>query len=484
MVSKRLLGVLLTACCGCVWTSAGGELCARAEAGMRKAGVHWARKVASHGGFVWEYSTDFVTRRRGESGDLPLSTVWVQAGAPMVGEVFLRVYEVTNDAVFLEAAVAAARCLAWGQLASGGWTYSIEFDLTRNRHRYHHLSAEQAKGLRNTTTFDDNNTQSATRFLMHVDEHVDDVEVTAAIDRALACFLAAQYGEGAWDGAWPQRYPPPKKGYGAYPTYNDNTMSDCVKTVLHAYRQYGKAEYLASVKRCLAFYLRSQQPDPQGVWAQQYDRDLKPAWARRFEPPSVTGAESCGNARLLMDMFLEFGDPQYLAAVGRAVDWYRRSRIGGSETSGRWARFYELGTNRPLYFTRTYKLVYTDDDLPVHYSFRSHYGVDDMIKRYEALRKKGREAQIRARERRRSQAEWRERMAGLIPKVEAILAAQDDLGRWVKVVPQRNLKRDKDGRISYEENTKKPLPMIYSRTLVRNMRLLADYAEASRASAE
>lgn len=484
MIAKRLLGLFLTGCCLCVWTSGKEGLGARAEAGMRKAGLHWAKEVASHGGYVWEYSTDFVTRRRGESGDLPLSTVWVQAGTPMIGEVFLRAHEVIGEALYLDAAVAAARCLAWGQLASGGWTYSIEFNLEKNKQRYHHLPAAEAKGLRNTTTFDDNNTQNATRFLMNVDQRVDDAEITSAIDRALACFLTAQYKGGAWDGSWPQRYPPPKRGYGAYPTFNDNTMSDCVKTVLQAYRQYGKDEHLQSVKRCLEFYLRSQQPDPQGAWAQQYDRDLKPAWARRFEPPSITGGESCGNARLLMDMFIEFGDPRYMAAVGRAVDWYRRSRIGGNETRGKWARFYEPGTNKPLYFTKTYKLVYTDDDLPVHYSFQSSYGVDSMIRRYEALKKSGREPHLRARDRGRSKKEWREVMAQLAPKVEEILAAQDDRGRWVRVVPQRNQKRDKEGRLSYVEDKENPLPMIYSRTFARNMRRLADYLEAAREAGE
>ena len=121
-----------------------------ARAGMRKAGRHWATKVASHGGYVWEYSTDFVTRRRGESEDLPLSTVWVQAGTPMVGEAFLGAYRATGEALYLDAAVAAAECLAYGQLESGGWTYSIEFNPKLAKHRYHHLVGEKTKGY-NTT---------------------------------------------------------------------------------------------------------------------------------------------------------------------------------------------------------------------------------------------------------------------------------------------------------------------------------------------
>ncbi|MDP6503242.1 MAG: hypothetical protein QF886_06485, partial [Planctomycetota bacterium] len=55
---------------------------------IEKAGSYWATEVASHGGFVWEYSTDFK-RRRGESRNLPSTTLWVQPpGTPSVGAVF------------------------------------------------------------------------------------------------------------------------------------------------------------------------------------------------------------------------------------------------------------------------------------------------------------------------------------------------------------------------------------------------------------
>ena len=454
----------------------------QARSAMRNAGRYWATEVASHGGYVWEYTTDFVTRRRGESGNLPLSTNWVQSpGTPAVGSAFLEAYKATGEKLYQDAAVAAARCLAWGQLKSGGWTYSIEHDLKRNRSLYHHLTEDKAadgKKLRNTTTFDDNNTQYATRFLMSVDQYVDDPKIDDALSRALACLLTAQYKEGGWDGAWAQRYPPPSKGYGAYPTYNDNTMSDCVRTMLMAYKVYGKPEYLASVKRCLEFYLRSQQPDPQGAWAQQYDREVKPAWARRFEPPSITGGESCGNCRLLMDMFIELGDARYLDAVGRAVDWYRRSRIGGTEKAGVWARFYEVGTNKPLYFTRTYKLVYTDDDLPVHYSFKSGYGVDSMMRRYEELKRRGRDELLAQRDRQRTKDEWAAVAERSAEKVQGIVASLDEKGRWVKRVPKREQVRDKEGRIGYEVDKDTVLDMVYSNTFIQNVRKLAEYVTA------
>jgi PelA/Pel-15E family pectate lyase len=395
---------------------------------------------------------------------------------------FLRAYEATGDKLYLDAALAAGHCLAWGQLACGGWDYSIEFDLKRNTHLYHHLATEQSPKLHkfyNTATFDDNNTQSATCFLMELDKYADDPEVDAAIKRALDCFLAAQYKGGLWDGAWPQRYPPPAKGYGRYPTFNDNTMSDCARTMLQAYKQYAKAEYLDSVKKCLEFYLRSQQPEPQAAWAQQYDEDLKPAWARRFEPPSITGGESSGNMQLLMDMYIEFGDQHYLDAVGKAIEWYKKSRIGGTDEKGVWARFYEVGSNKPLYFTKTYKLVYTDDDLPVHYSFKNNYGVNSRMRRYEEIKKNGRKYYLDKRDHKPTPEEWAAIAKSKEAKVSALIAALDEQGRWVKIVPKTEQTRDKEGRVSYQVDEKTKLNMMYSQAFVANMQALADYIIAA-----
>jgi hypothetical protein len=175
-----------------------------------------------------------------------------------------------------------------------------------------------------------------------------------------------------------------------------------------------------------------------------------------------------------MDMYERFGEPRYLEAVGKAVDWFRRSRIGGSEENGIWARFYEVETNRPLYFTKTYELVYTDDDLPVHYSFQGNYGVNRMMARYESLRTAGPPAPPQDRTAESYAAEARK----LAPKAEALLAAQDELGRWVKLVPRREEVRDQEGRVRVETDEQNKLPMMYSRDFVRNINTLASYLVA------
>jgi len=455
------------------------DLAATCREALLRAGRYWSGSVASHGGYVWEYSTDLTTRRRGESGDLPASTNWVQDGTPVVGSALLHGYAATGEKAFLDAALAAGHCLAYGQLQSGGWDYRIEHDPARAKHWYHHLG-EKGSTLANTTTFDDDNTQSATRFLMELDRYVDDAEVTASLRRALSGFLQAQYREGAWDGAWPQRYPPPKGTYGELPTFNDNTMSDCVRTMLQAADLYGRQDCLDAVKRCLEFYLRCQRPAPQAGWPQQADRDLAPAWARRFEPPSVCAGESRGNCELLLSMYERFGDRRYLDAVGRCVDWYKASRIGGDEKRGEWARFYEVGTNKPLYFTRTYQQTYDDSDLPIHYSFKGGYGIDGTIRRYGTLRTAEPKAQPTQPPAERTPEEWQRLARSLEPRVRSLLASLDEKGRWVKTVPRTEQAKDDQGRVGIKEDKEHPLPMMYTNTVAANLRSLADYVMACR----
>ena len=115
-------------------------------------------------------------------------------------------------------------------------------------------------------------------------------------------------------------------------------------------------------------------PEPQPGWAQQYDREMHPAWARKFEPPSITGGESQGAIRILMDVYRHTGDKKYLEPIPRALDYLDKSQLA----SGRLARFYELKTNKPLYFTKTYELTYDDSDMPTHYGFKLDGKLDQL----------------------------------------------------------------------------------------------------------
>lgn len=402
-------------------------------------GAAFMRSISAEGGYLWRYSTD-LQLVAGENR-ASRSMMWLQPpGTPSVGMALLESYQRTGERALLEHALAAGAALAQAQLASGGWGYRHDF------------SDPQRTLRRNITTFDDNTSQSCLRFLLELSEvatgnTLREQAIRRARDVGLRKLLEAQYPNGAWpqryDGVpkqpqdfpvLPAHYPKtwsrvyPKANYINHYTFNDNSHRDCVLLALEAHRVTARPEYLQAARRGGEFILRAQMPEPQPVWAQQYNTRMEPAWARKFEPPSVTGGESVGACRTLIDLYLTTGDAKYLNAVAPAVRWYRRSSIA----PGKWARFYELQTNRPLYFTKTYLLTYQDNELPTHYSFQSSYGVESMIRYYEAVLKQGRAGWLAAQNPKPlSAAQHAASAKAMENKVQAVIAAQDTQGRWI-----------------------------------------------------
>jgi hypothetical protein len=230
-----------------------------------------------------------------------------------------------------------------------------------------------------------------------------DAPIHEAAGFALDALRKAQYP----NGAWPQRFerPPdpeafpvrrasypetwsrtyPAADYRGFYTLNDDTLADTIGAMFEAARIYGAPKYRDAAEQGGGFLLLARMPEPQPAWAQQYDVDMHPAWARKFEPPAITGAESQGAMRILLTLYDETGDARYLEPIPRALEYLRGCRLD----DGRLARFYELKTNRPLYFTRDYAMTYSDADLPTHYGFKVGDGTEAIAREYERLRARG-----------------------------------------------------------------------------------------------
>jgi hypothetical protein len=409
--------------------------------------------ISTEGGYLWWYSAD-LKERRGE--EIATETqIWVQSpGTPAVGTALLRAYEATQDAVHLQAALAAAEALGRGQLESGGWSYVIEFDSKlRSQWAYRADAAARApdfKSRKNTTTFDDNNTQGALQFLMRFLEVATNLPpeqlkpVRAALDFGLTRMLDAQYPVGAWPqringqsydpaqhpirsasipAAWPRQWP--RADYGGFYTLNDNTQSDCIRTMLQAYRHTGAKRFLEAARRGGEFLIRAQLPEPQPGWAQQYNHEMEPAWARAFEPPAVCAGESGGVVRTLGRLYLETGDGKFLQPVPAFVAWLKQSEV----RPNRWARLYELGTNKPIYGDRDGEIHYTLEEISAErqrgYSWQGDYGLPETIAWIERLKTTGREPFLAAE--RRAEAPSRPNVAA----VTAVLNRQEASGAWV-----------------------------------------------------
>lgn len=403
------------------------------------------RSIATQGGYVGIYSLD-LGQRWGESlsDKARADQIWVQPpGTPTVGETFLQAFRVTGDRAYLAAAREVGRALVWGQTAAGGWPYKPTMPAGV-------ATATAPSRLKGAGTLDDNTSQAAVTFLMHLDQVLDEPWLDQGVRQGVGFLLESQFPNGAWAQQYPLGH-----GYSDHYTFNDSAINRCIDTLLEAHRLYGTPGYLAAARRGGDFIIASRGKPPQTGWAQQYDRQLRPAWARAFEPPAYDSSVTGHNIRTLVDLYRYTGERRFLEAVPAAVGWLQRSKLGPR----RWARLYEVGTNRPIYGDRDGKVHYTVEELSEErrtgYSWHGDYGTG-AIEHYRAVASVGREAYERAHAPGPRTPEQRQRKAAeLAPQVAAIIAAQDEQGRWVT-----------DGR-------------LHIRTFVENMRRLCEYLEAA-----
>ena len=449
--------------------------------GMHRAVSFFKNHVSAHGGYVFQVSAD-LTKREGE-GQVTATTAWIEPpGTPAVGLAFLRAYRQCKDPLLLEAAKETAEALRQGQLESGGWDNRIEF-ATKERAKYAYrtrIKTNHKDKLRNTTTFDDNKSQSAIRFLMELDDELNQTvpPTHEAVMYALDSVLKSQYPNGAWPQRFtefpdPAQYPVikasipeqwskeyPGKKYGDFYTLNDNTICDLIELLLDAAEIYQRPDYRDSACRGGDFLILAQLTEPQPGWAQQYDKDMHPAWARKFEPPAITGGESQRVMRTLMRLYRRTvrqidNAERFLKPLDSAIPYYRRSEL----KNGQLARFYELHTNQPLFFTKEYKLTHSSKDMPSHYAFLISSKLDSIEREFKTLRTTSAQKTPR-----QASTTLPKRTDALDSKVTAILNSLDNRGAWVET-----------GRLRYHGPDDTTTQVIRSDTFVTNLMSLATW---------
>jgi len=463
------------------------------KAGLDRAIRFYRDKVAAHGGYVWRSSGDLALHEgEGKAGP---DTIWVQPpGTPTVGEAFLDAYDATGKKDYLEAARAAGQALVQGQLHSGGWYYRIEFTPEKRKEFSYRVAPgkgapqfgdepgspggwvlwKQRRNPGNMTMLDDDTTQAALRFLIRLDRTVQpaDSRLHECVEYGLAALTKVQYPVGAFTHNYDRlttRNPDPayysvknasypeqwsrtwtKDFQGCY-MLNDEISLDTMNTLFQAHDAYGKPEYRDAALRVGEFLLRAQMPDPQPAWAQEYDRNMQPVWDRKFEPPAISGYESQSVLESLLSLYERTGDRKYLQPVPKALAYLRSSLL----SDGKLARFYELKTNKPLYFNLKYELTYDRAQMPKHYGFVIPSRLEAITQRYERLLKSG----PKSREREPSRTE-------LEAEARRVISTLDSRGAWVEM----------GGLDSHE--VKPASGIISSATFVKNVSLLARYLRA------
>ena len=259
----------------------------------------------------------------------------------------------------------------------GGWPKNIDMAAPLSeKERAELLKLKADSGKESSATIDNGATFTQLEYLARVHTAQKQERHRESFIKGLDYLLAAQYE----NGGWPQYYPL-RKGYYSHITYNDNAMAGVLELLRDVARRMPDYAFVDEARR-----LKSEKAVERGVecilktqvkvngkltaWGAQHDVEtFAPAPARKFEPVSLASRESVGVTRFLMGV--ERPDARVVASVEAAVEWFRSAQLSGIRWVERedksveggvertvvkdpqapplWARFYEIGTNRPVF---------------------------------------------------------------------------------------------------------------------------------------
>jgi len=313
-------------------------------------------------------------------------------------------------------AVRIADNLLLFQRGIGGWQKNVEMAKLLS-------AAEKADATdqkeQNDATIDNGATYTQMIYLARVFNATRQERFKEAFIKGLDYLLKAQYA----NGGWPQYYPR-LTGYYKHITFNDDAMVGVMSLLREIARKQSAYVFVDDARRS-----RSEQAVSKGIecilksqiivsgkrtaWCAQHDEvTLAPADARAYEKISLSGGETVGIIRFLMT--IDRPSPRVVEAIQSAIVWLEQVKLTGikvvekqdsslpngldrvvvqdSQAEPLWARFYEIGTNRPIFCGRDgvikYSLAEIEHERRTGYRWYVNSPAKLLIQDYPAWQKK------------------------------------------------------------------------------------------------
>ena len=208
----------------------------------------------------------------------------------------------------------------------------------------------------------------------------NDSRYSAAAIKGINFLLNMQYS----NGGWPQVYQ--SSGYHKHITYNDDAMINVMYMLDEVATRKGTfplstVHLRIAVKRgfqrsgCDLEYSSNIGREVDGLGQQHDSSTLKPAGARIYEVPSLTAGESVTIVKFLKT---RPANAKITASIKGAEAWFNKVKITGfryerangdsriiadSSAAPIWARFYEIGTDKPIFIGRDGIVKYKLSDI-------------------------------------------------------------------------------------------------------------------------
>jgi PelA/Pel-15E family pectate lyase len=314
----------------------------------------------------------------------------IKAQSSEAGVSWHDIFEQKEDWYKTEKAIQIADNVILYQHYNGGWPKNL--DMARE------LSEEEKKRLLKekkddkNTTIDNGATLTPLRYLARVFKSTGLPRFEHSFIEGLKYVLEAQYE----NGGWPQYYPL-REGYYSHITFNDGAMIGVMQFLREVSQAKDEFSFVnkelrnrsaKAIEKGLEIILKTQIK-VDGVltaWCAQYDeKTLNPKKARSYELVSLSGGESVGIVRYLMN--IENPGTEVVESIESAIQWFEKvkltdirllqiekpdlpkgyDRVIAFVPNGEkpmWARFYEIGTNYPMFVDRSGTVHYAFSELP------------------------------------------------------------------------------------------------------------------------
>jgi PelA/Pel-15E family pectate lyase len=301
------------------------------------------------------------------------------------------------------------------QRNTGGWSKNIDMARVLPADERAAIAADKTQ---TDSTIDNGATTTQIRFLARVYAATRRELFHEGVMKGLRYLLEAQYP----NGGWPQFFPL-RADYSRSVTFSDGAMIrtlELMRDVAGGALVFSFVDADAKVRAQQAFdrglkAVLATQLKVKGApvgWCAQYDEvTLEPRGARSYEHASIDSRETTDIARFLMT--IEKPGPEDVQAIEGAVAWLRAVAIHGwrveyplepAAASGHdkvlvpdpaapplWARFYEIGTNRPIYSGRDgvirYSLAEIELERRASYNWIDQFAAELLNTTYPAWRK-------------------------------------------------------------------------------------------------
>ncbi len=265
------------------------------------------------------------------------------------------------------------------QRSTGGWAKGIDMARVLSDSDKARL---RTRKNRQDSILDNGATHTQIRYLAKVYDATRLERFKRGFLNGVDYLLEAQYG----NGGWPQRYPKPG-GYSRYITFNDNAMIGAMSVLRDIAEKKSGYKFVdegrrrkakEAVRKGIECILKCQiiVDGRRTAWCQQHDeKTLEPRPARIYEKVSICGGESVGIVKFLMS--IDKPTAEIIEAIQGAVAWFDRVKLSGIRQVNKpddsergydkvvikdatappiWARFYQIGTNQPIFCGRDGKI--------------------------------------------------------------------------------------------------------------------------------